>query len=81
VIVPQAIRAVVPPLVGLAVQVVQLTALAFTIGLPELLGRAYNLGAITTRYLSVLALATVLYLAVLVPLSQLAAHLARRAQI
>ncbi|MDW5595068.1 amino acid ABC transporter permease [Conexibacter stalactiti] len=79
VIVPQAIRIVLPPLVGLAVQVVQLTALAFTIGLPELLGRAYNLGSITTEYLGVLLLATVLYLAVLVPLSQLAALLARRA--
>lgn len=79
VIVPQAVRTVVPPLVGLAVQVVQLTALAFTIGLPELLGRAYNLGAITTQYLGVLLLATVLYLVVLVPLSQLAAQLARRA--
>jgi polar amino acid transport system permease protein len=78
VILPQAVRAVVPPLIGLSVQVVQLTALAFAIGLPELLARAYETGTLTTRQLSVLVLAALLYLAVLLPLVRIATRLARR---
>lgn len=68
VILPQAIRHAVPPVTGLAVQVVQLTALAFTVGYPELMARASETATLSGRSLSALGLAALLYVVLLVPL-------------
>lgn len=67
IIVPQGVRVALPALMGLAIQVFQATALAFTIGLPELLSHAYDIGNETFRFLSVLTLAGLLYAAVVLP--------------
>jgi polar amino acid transport system permease protein len=61
VVLPQAVRAVVPPLVGVAILLFQGTSLAFAIAVPELLSRAYNTATITYRFVATLGLAGVLY--------------------
>jgi len=67
IVIPQGVRVALPALLGLAIQIFQATALAFTIGLPELLSQAYDIGNETFRYLSVLTLAGLLYAAVVLP--------------
>jgi polar amino acid transport system permease protein len=67
IIVPQGIRVALPALLGLAIQIFQATALAFTIGLPELMSAAYDIGNQNFRFLSVLTLAGLLYIAVVIP--------------
>jgi polar amino acid transport system permease protein len=69
IIVPQGIRVALPALLGLAIQIFQATALAFTIGYPELMSAAYDLGNQNFRFLSVLTLAGLLYTAVVIPAS------------
>ena len=67
IIIPQGVRVSLPALLGLAIQIFQGTALAFTIALPELLSAAYDIGNQTFRFLSVLTLAGLLYVAVVIP--------------
>lgn len=67
IIIPQGLRVALPALLGLAIQIFQATALAFTIALPELLTAAYGIGNQTFRYLSVLTLAGLLYVAIVIP--------------
>lgn len=71
IIIPQGVRVAIPPLMGFAVLIFQMTSLAYTIALPELLGRAYSIGSSTFQYLSVLALAGLMYAAVTIPMSLL----------
>lgn len=61
IILPQAIRISTPPLASLGVTIFQTSSLAFVIAVPELMSKAYALGAITFEYLSVFALTSVLY--------------------
>lgn len=69
IIIPQGTRVALPALLGLAIQTFQATALAFTIGFPELMSAAYDLGNQNFRFLSVLTLAGLLYTAVVIPAS------------
>lgn len=78
VVLPQAVRIVVPPILGWAVIFFQATSLAFAIAVPELLSEAYTIGSSTFRFLSVLVLAALLYAAVSIPVSLLIDHLDRR---
>lgn len=61
IILPQAIRISTPPLASLGVSIFQTSSLAFVIAVPELMSKAYALGAITFEYLSVFALTAALY--------------------
>lgn len=61
VVLPQAIKIVVPPLIGLSIIVYQGTSLAYAVSVPELLSRAYNQGTITYEFLSPLTLAGLVY--------------------
>jgi polar amino acid transport system permease protein len=74
VVIPQGILFAVPALMGFAILIFQATALTFTIAIPELLARAYRIGAATYLYLDVLALAGVFYLAVTIPLGWLVSY-------
>ncbi len=65
--VPQGIRIALPSLMGFAILIFQATSLTFTISVVELLSQAYSIGAATFRYLDVLVLAGLLYLAVTIP--------------
>lgn len=74
VVLPQALRTVIPPIVGFAVVLYQATSLAFTIALPELLSRAYNIATITFQFTSALALAGLVYAAVSIVVTTLVGH-------
>ena len=64
VVLPQALRIVVPPLVGFSIVLYQGTSLAYAISVPELLSRAYNAASITFQFSASLTLAGVMYAAV-----------------
>jgi polar amino acid transport system permease protein len=78
IILPQGIRIAIPALLGFSILIFQASALAYTIAIPELLGRAYSIGSATFEYLSVLVLAGLFYAAITIPASQLAASAERR---
>lgn len=78
VVLPQAVRIVIPPILGWVVIFFQATSLAFAIAVPELLSEAYTIGSSTFRFLSVLLLAALLYAAVSIPASLAIDHLDRR---
>lgn len=67
VVIPQGVLFAMPALMGFAILIFQATALAFTIAIPELLARAYRIGAATYLYMDVLMLAGIIYLAVTLP--------------
>jgi polar amino acid transport system permease protein len=67
IVIPQGLRIAVPTLLGFSILIFQVSSLAFTIGLPELLSRGYSVGAATFQYLDVLVLAGLLYLVITVP--------------
>lgn len=61
VVLPQALRIVLPPLIGYGIIVFQGTSLAFAISTPEMLSRAYNEASISFRYTEALTLAGLIY--------------------
>lgn len=78
VVLPQGLRVTLPALVGFSITIFQATSLAYSIALPELLGRAYSIGSETFLYLSVLTLAGLMYAAITVPSSLLVGRLEAR---
>ncbi|GHD20817.1 amino acid ABC transporter permease [Tianweitania populi] len=79
VLLPQALRVALPPLLGFSILIFQGTSLCFTIALPELVSRAYEIGSGTFRYFPVLLAAGCLYAAVSVPAAILVGHVEKRA--
>lgn len=61
VVLPQAVRIVIPPLIGLSIIVFQGTSLAYAVSVPELLARAYNAGSISYQFMPPLTLAGAMY--------------------
>jgi polar amino acid transport system permease protein len=78
VILPQAIRVAIPPLVGFSITVFQASSLCFVIAVPELLSRAYNIGTMSFDYLNALLLAAVLYAAISIPGSLIVGRLEKQ---
>jgi polar amino acid transport system permease protein len=78
VVLPQAIRIAIPPLMSVAIQIFQATSLAFVIALPEVMSRAYETGSITFEYLNVFLLAAALYAAISLPASLMVGIVERR---
>ncbi|MGV1794735.1 amino acid ABC transporter permease [Rhizobium sp. A37_96] len=78
VVIPQGVLFAVPALMGFAILIFQATALTFTIAIPELLARAYRVGAATFLYLDVLVLAGLFYLAITIPFGWLVSWTERR---
>lgn len=64
VLLPQAFRNVVIPLVSWMILVFQATSLAFTVAVPELMSHAYSRGSSTYDYTTPLTLAGLMYAAV-----------------
>lgn len=79
VLVPQGLRVALPALLGFSILIFQGTSLCFTIALPELVSRAYEIGSATFRYFPVLLLAGMLYAYVSIPAALLVAHIEKRA--
>lgn len=67
IVIPQGFRIAMPTLMGFAILILQVSSLAFTLGLPELLSQAYSIGAATFNYLGVLTLAGIFYLLITIP--------------
>jgi polar amino acid transport system permease protein len=78
VLLPQALRIAIPPLLNLAVQIFQATSLAYVITVPEIMQHAYFLGTVSFRYMNVFLLAGLLYAVITLPSSALIARLERR---
>lgn len=78
IVLPQALRIATPALLGFAILIFQGTTLCFTIALPELVSRAYNIGANTFRYLPAIVAAGSLYVAICLPASLLVMQMERR---
>lgn len=67
VVLPQALRIALPPLLGFTILIFQATSLCTTIAVPELLSQAYSIGSSTFDYLSVLLLAGLMYAVITIP--------------
>lgn len=78
VVLPQALKTVLPPLIGFSVIVLQATSLGYAIGLREITGLSYNLGAVAFQALPYMIAAGLVYLVFCVAISQFAAWLQRR---
>lgn len=78
VILPQAIKVTLPPLLGWSIVYFQATSLAYAIAVPELLARAYLLATTNFQYFSLIGLAAVVYAAVCIPAALLAESLFSR---
>jgi polar amino acid transport system permease protein len=79
IVLPQAIRAVIPPLMSYSVIVFQATSLGFAIALPELLNQAYAIGSVTFNFIGVFVLAGLLYAAIAIVVSRLVDQVHARA--
>lgn len=69
IILPQAIRPLVPPLLNTSVIVFQGTSLAYAISVQELTSQAYQISAINYEYLVAFLIAGAFYAALVIPVS------------
>lgn len=79
VLLPQGLRVAIPALLGFSILIFQSTSLCFTIALPELVSRAYEIGSTTFRYFPALLLAGALYASISIPAALLVNHIEKRA--
>lgn len=77
VVLPQALRTVIPPLIGFSIILYQGTSLAYAISVPELLSRAYNAASITFQFTAALTLAGAMYAVVSLTATALAGSRSR----
>lgn len=77
VVLPQAVRLVIPPLTGNCINVIKDTALASVVAMPDLLKQAQQAQALSANPTPLIG-AAVIYLALLLPLVRLVALLERR---
>lgn len=81
IILPQASRVAIPPLMNVVILMFQATSLAFVITIPEVMQRAYYEGSLTFDYLNVFICAAIVYAMITIPaallVTQLERHLSR----
>lgn len=79
VVLPQALRVVIPPLTGVLIDVLKTTSIAYVVGVPELIARARQLeGALGT--VTPLIVVSVLYLLIVLPMVILSSRLEKRSR-
>jgi polar amino acid transport system permease protein len=78
VIVPQAVRLMLPPAVGFMVQIVKSTSVASLIGFTELARASVQVNTVTFEPVMVFGTASAIYFALCWPLSLLSSHLEKR---
>lgn len=78
IVLPQGLRAAIPPLMGFSIMSFQATSLAYTISVPELMSQSYQIAAITFDYLTVYAITGLIYAAIAVPATWLSVLVERR---
>jgi len=71
IVLPQAIRVMIPPMVNEYITLLKGTALAFVIGLSELMNTSNNISIITNRPLEVMTVTAVFYLLLTIPMAYL----------
>lgn len=71
VVLPQAVRSVIGPIVSYSIIIFQATSLGYAISLPELLNRAYQIGSVTFQFLTVFAIAGAIYALISIVVSRL----------
>lgn len=81
VILPMAMRLIVPPLTSEAMNLVKNTAVALTIGLPELTMRANEMGENTFQFFAAYCWATVIYIAIALIVNRAMGAVEKRARI
>lgn len=81
VLLPQGLRVALPALLGFSILIFQGTSLCFTIALPELVSRAYEIGSTTFRYFPALLCAGALYACISIPAALLVSHIEKRASL
>lgn len=79
VLLPQGLRIAVPALMGFSILVFQGTSLCFAIALPEIVSRAYDVGAMYFFYFPALAVAGLFFAAVCIPAAFLVEWVEHRA--
>src|SRR5690606_33557332 len=75
VVLPQAIKIALPPLIGWTVVYFQATSLAYAISVPELIASAYREATANFQYFSLIGLAALMYLVICVPMSMFSERL------
>ncbi|WP_052226475.1 amino acid ABC transporter permease [Microbacterium mangrovi] len=78
IVIPQAARISIPPLVNLTIIIFQATSLATVITVPEIMQHADVIGSVTFQYMSVYVAAGVLYLCITIPGAILSGSLEKR---
>lgn len=81
VVLPQALRAILGPLMSLLIMAFQSSSLAYTIGVSELTSRAFSIGAMTFQYLEVLALAGLIYAVVAITSSRIVSNVEEKLKV
>jgi His/Glu/Gln/Arg/opine family amino acid ABC transporter permease subunit len=80
IVLPQAIRTMLPPITNFAIILLKDTAIVFAIGVVEIMALARNLVTETLQSAAVYLIAGALYLCVTIPMARLAARLERQRQ-
>jgi polar amino acid transport system permease protein len=78
IILPQAAVLILPPFTNFVIAMVKDTSLALTIAVPEIMYRSYDAASQSFRSLEIYSMAGIIYVAICLPLSQLAKGLERR---
>lgn len=78
VILPQAAVLVLPPFTNFVIAMVKDTSLALTIAVPEIMYRSYDAASQSFRSMEIYLMAGIIYMAICLPLSQLAQAFERR---
>ena len=80
IVLPQAVRTMLPPITSFAIVLLKDTAIVFSVGVVEIMALARNLVTETLHSAAVYLIAGLLYLCMTIPMSRLAAHLERQRQ-
>jgi His/Glu/Gln/Arg/opine family amino acid ABC transporter permease subunit len=80
IVLPQALRTMLPPITNFAIVLLKDTAIVFAVGVVEIMALARNLVTETLQSAAVYLIAGALYLCVTIPMARLAARLERQRQ-
>ena len=80
IVLPQAIRTMLPPITNLSIVMLKDTAIVFAVGVIEVMALARQLVTETLQSAAIYLIAGLIYLAITIPMSRLAARLERQRQ-
>lgn len=67
IVIPQGWRIALPSLMGFAVILFQMTSLAYTVAVPELMSQAYTNATMSFKYMTIFVLAGIIYASISIP--------------